>query len=194
MQDASKYARLDELYGDGRWRPALTMRTPQAKEQFLLQQYRQALEEKGWKCLIFRMINVHNQTQYHLIYGTTHYLGMLAMKQAMWSAIPEGTFTFSDLSNPSQLALFAGVLDEDYSRDLAGRILQRWRGQTVSKQIVIEQELARHPTAIHRHLTRALLMLEHETDPPGIIRVQKASGSPRRAKTYPDDSSITFAP
>ncbi|MBI2304148.1 MAG: three-Cys-motif partner protein TcmP [Chloroflexi bacterium] len=192
LKDPSKHPRLDELFGDASWRDALSIPDPSTKEDFLVQQYRRALEARGWRGISFRMVNKHNQSQYYLIFGTKHYLGMLAMKSAMWKVDPEGTFSYSDLSNVDQPRLFSLDMDEDYSRGLAEQIFQRRRGTTAGKQSIIEDELAWHPTAIEKHLRRALIILEYESNPPKIVEVQKADASLRKARTYPKDCRITF--
>ncbi len=193
LQDPTKHPRLDELFGDGRWRPALTMGDSKKKEDFLVQEYCKALQERDWRGTHFRMVNKYNQTQYYLIFGTQYYLGMLVMKRAMWSADPEGTFAFSDMSNPNQPKLFLATLDEEYSKELAEIIFANRRGTAVPKETILQNEVAWHPTAIDKHLTHALRIMEYETTPPKIVNVQKIDGSRRRAKTYPANCRIQFA-
>ena len=177
-----------------RWRPALQILNPRQKETFLVQQYQDALEERGWSGLGFRMVNKHNQTQYHLLFGTKHYLGMLLMKRAMWSVAPDGDFQYSDFSNPSQSRLFANTMDDVYSQELAQLMWQNRRNTRVPNQALLESETAYHPTCVERHLTRALQVLEYEYDPPRIVEVVKPDGSRRRGKSYPGGCIIQFAP
>lgn len=188
-----KHPRLDELYGDGRWRPALAIDHPRQREEFLVGEYRRALAERGWRGTQFRMVNKHNQTQYYLLFGTKHWRGNLVMKQAMWSVAPEGDFQYSDLSNPAQQRLFSAGLDTDYARELADQIFENRRGTATSKENLIQNEVAWHPTCIERHLTRALLFLEYESDPARIVTVVKADGTRRNSRTYPGGCRITFA-
>jgi len=63
LQDPSKHKRIDELFGNDKWREALAIADPRAKESFLLQCYLESLGVSGWSGLSFRMINQHNQTQ-----------------------------------------------------------------------------------------------------------------------------------
>lgn len=193
LQDPLKHPRLSELFGDERWRPALDINDPEAKENFLVEQYRSALGERGWRGTAFRMINEHNQTQYYLLFGTKHYLGMLAMKGAMWNAAPEGTFLYSDMSNPNQPKLFSITLDNEYARDLANLVFENRKGTSTAKQQLVENELAWHPTAVERHLTQALRLLEYKDQPPRILAVTKTDGKKRRARSYPDNCVIQFA-
>lgn len=193
LSDPSKHGRLNELFGDERWRPALSIPDPAEKENFLVEQYGNALRERGWRVTRFRMVNRHNQTQYYLLFGTRHPLGMLVMKQAMWSAAPDGDFQYSDLSDPNQLRLFSGAQDPTYANELANSIFQERRGTTTTKGKIRRNEVAWHPTCIERHLTQALKVLEYDSEPPRIVDVRKKDGSKRRDNTYPDGCLITFA-
>ncbi|MFH1140167.1 MAG: three-Cys-motif partner protein TcmP [Chloroflexota bacterium] len=193
LPDTSKHPRLNEIYGSDRWRPALNIVRPMDKEVFLVQEYRRALEEHGWRGLSFRMVNKHNQTQYHLMFGTKHPLGMLKMKGAMWNVAPDGNFQYSDFSDPGQLRLFTETMGDDYAQELAGLIWQNRRGSIVTKKELLDNETAYHPTTIEKHLTRALRVLEYETAPPRILAVTKSDGTSRRARTYPDGCAIQFA-
>lgn len=193
LRDPSKHKRLDELFGNDRWRPALTMVEPRQREVFLVQEYQKALEERGWRGLSFRMVNKHNQTQYHLLFGTKHPLGKRIMKHAMWNVATDGDFQYSDFSNPNQQRLFSGVMDQVYAEELAELLWHNRRGSRVKKQELLDKETADHPTCLERHLTSALKILEYESEPPRIADVTKANGTPRRSRTYPDGCTIQFA-
>ena len=193
LNDPSKHRRLDELFGDDRWRSALQIRNPREKELFLVQSYQAALEQQGWRGLNFKMINKHNQTQYYLMFGSKHYLGILLMKRAMWSIAPDGNFQYSDFSDQHQSRLFAGAMDAEYAKELARLIWKNRCGATIQKQELLEVETAYHPTCLDRHLTLALKILEYESNPPRIVSVTKADGSQRKARTYPKGCFIQFA-
>ena len=193
LNDPSKHKRLDELFGDDRWCSALQISNPREKELFLVQSYKAALEQQGWRGLNFKMINNHNQTQYHLMFGSKHYLGMLLMKRAMWSVAPDGDFRYSDFSNVRQTRLFASTSDEFYAGELAELIWKNRRGTTVQKQDLLQTETAYHPICLARHLTRALQILEYDSNPPRIVSVTKRDRSKRKTNTYPDGCSIQFA-
>ena len=193
LRDPSKHKGLDELFGDDRWQPALSIMDSRETEAFLVRAYQEALQERGWRGLSFRMMNEHNQPQYHLLFGTKHYRGMLAMKGAMWSVASDGVFQFSDFSDTNQLRLFEKSMDEIYAKELADILWQKRRGTTVTKQELIEAETAYHPTCLVRHLTSALQILEYDSDPSRIINVVKADGTRRRARSYPDGCTIQFA-
>jgi len=194
LQDKSKHKHLDELYGSGDWRPALDIPDSDEKETYLREAYQNALENLNWKVRPFRMINKHNQTQYYLFFATSNWLGMLVMKQAMWTAAPAGDFKYSDLTDPRQACLFEEVYKEEYSQQLANQLYQNHKGQTVAKHMLRRNELAQHPVCVDRHLTRALRILEYESVPPKVTRVELPDGRPRRSGSYGDDCTITFAP
>lgn len=193
LQDNSKRGHLDKLYGSDVWRSALSIVNSRQKEEYLRSAYQKALETLGWKVRPFRMINKHNQTQYYLFFATSYWRGMLVMKRAMWSAAPKGDFQYSDLTNPQQHLLFEEFYDEQYSHELGEQLCRAYSSQTISKQIILQRELAWHPVCIERHLTRGLTILEYESSPPRVTRVEVPNRK-RRRKSYPDDCTITFAP
>lgn len=194
LQDPHKYKHLDELYGSDVWHQALQFPNADQKERYLMETYQRALESLGWKGRPFRMVNKQNQTQYYLFFATSHWQGMLAMKQAMWNASPTGDFQYSDLTNPQQPCLFDLSRDEEYSKDLASQLYKSHQGKTIAKQALLKNDLAWHPTCIERHLTRALNILEYEFITPKIIEIKRANNKKRRKHQYPDDCTITFAP
>jgi len=194
LQDKSKHKHLDELYGSGDWRPALDILNSKEKEAYLREAYQNALENLGWKVRPFQMKNKYNQTQYYLFFTTSSWLGMLVMKQAMWTAAPTGDFRYSDLTYPQQACLFEEVYKEEYSQQLADQLYQNRKGQTVAKRLLLQNEVAWHPICIERHLTRALSILEHDSTPARITKVELPNGRRRRRGSYPKDCTITFAP
>ena len=189
LQDPSKHMHLDDLYGSNAWRQALNIPIPKQREEYLRKAYQDALEELRWQVRPFRMINKHNLTQYYLFFATNNYLGMLAMKQAMWRAAPLGDFKYSDLTNFQQACLFEHIYDEEYSKELAAQIYEVYKGQTLLKHAILQNELAWHPVCIGRHLTKALKLLEKESR---IVKVEVPNRA-RKGKSFPDDCIITFA-
>ncbi len=195
LQDPRKHGHLDELYGSDIWRTALAINDSRHKETYMMQAYQKALSDLGWRGRHFRMVNNHNQTQYYLFFATASPDGMLAMKRAMWSAAPTGDFQYFDLTNPEQPRLFnQEFYDRTYSQDLANQLCNNHCGKTVSKQSLIQNDLALHPICIERHLTQALKIAEYEFNPPKIIEVKLPNDRTRRRGTYPDDCTIKFAP
>lgn len=154
--------------------------------------YQRALAESGWKGTSFRMVNERNQTQYHLIYGTEHPRGRRAFKDAAWYVAPDGTFQYSDLSDPRQLALPLKEMTEDaVTNDLCNSMLDKYRGQLVPKAHLLEFT-DDHPVALSRHLTAALNQLE-ASEPSGIQAVIRPGGERRKRGTFPPDCEVQFA-
>lgn len=187
LQNPLKHSSLDLLFGNNKWRKALTINDPKQKEEFLRLTYEKSLEELGWKVRPFCMINKHNQTQYYLFFTTKNPLGMSVMKNAMWKSAPTGDFKYSDLSNPAQPNMFERAFEEQYFKELADLIYSKHKEKSVSKKTLVD-ELAWHPVFIGRHLTGALKYLENETNPTLIMNVinRKKRGS------YPDGCTIVF--
>jgi len=192
VSDPNKHKRVDELYGSNIWCKCLDIPITNQREECLRETYQNVLQDLGWKVRPFRMKNKHNQTQYYLFFATSNWRGMLAMKQAMWSAAPKGDFQYSDLTSPQQPLLFEEFYDEEYSHELADQLYKAYSGQTIRKQTILQQDLAWHPICIGRQLTRALRILEYESVPPRIIKVELPNGRKRRKGQYPDDCTITF--
>ncbi len=188
LEDDSKHALVDSLFGSAAWRRALAISDPKKKEENLREAYQRALEAIGWKVRPFSMINKYNQTQYYLFFATKNALGMLAMKRAMWKAAPAGEFRYSDLSNPAQGNMLEAAFEEQYAQQLADVLYARHKGMFVRKEELLD-DLAWDPICIERHLTKALRILESESSPPRVIDVANR----KRMGTYPVGSVIHFA-
>jgi three-Cys-motif partner protein len=191
LPDRTKHVTLDRLYGGRRWLPALGLDGNDRRE-FLIQQYGLALLAAGWRGTNFEMINRQNQTQYHLFFATRHFRGMLVMKGAMRSVSPDGLFRYRDRTDPAQQRFMGMGMDEEYAQELASHLSSKYRGQGVTKETLVEDEVAWHPRWIEKDLTAALRLLENST-PPKITGVCNADGRPRRRNFYPAGCVITFA-
>ncbi len=191
LDNPRTHGSLDALFGSGQWRSCLKANN---REHCLHDAYQQVLKNLGWRVRSFRMVNSLGQTQYYLFFASHNWHGLLAMKQAMWSVSPSGTFVFSDRWQTQQGNMFDGFFDNQYSEDLARQLGERRRGMTVPKKLLVQEDLAQHPVCISRHLTRALRMLEYEASPPLIIDVIPEPNKSRKRRLYPDGCRIRFAP
>ena len=191
LKDPSKHKSIDLLFGSDVWRKVLTIGLPQEKENYLRLTYQSALEKLGWKVRPFCMINKHNQPQYYLFFATKSPLGMLAMKSAMWKSAPTGDFEYSDLSNIYQPNMFQQEFEKQYAQNLAEEIYSRHKGTSITKENLLNEDVAWHPVCIRRHLTRALTYLEYEISPPLVAGVTNRKS--QRRGTYPDGCTITFS-
>ena len=162
----------------------------------LIRNFVKGIEVTGDEAVLtytFRMVNERNQTQYYLVYGTKHHLGMRAFKDAAWSVAEDGKFEFSDLREPSQVGFLREVNEAAVIEDLQRKLVDSFKGRSVTIAELREYRDF-HPTARTPHLNRALTILEYETTPPRIVDVTKADGSRRTARTHPPGCTITFAP
>ena len=184
---------VDDLFGNKAWRAGLKIGEPWQREQFFVSEYQRSLAQSGWNGVAFRMINERNQTQYYLVYGTKHHLGMRTFKGAAWSVAEDGKFEFSDLREPSQVGFLRQVNEAAVIEDLQRKLVDRFKDRSVPIG-ELREYVDFHPTARIPHLTRALTILEYETTRHQILDVRKADGSRRNAKSYPDGCIITFAP
>ena len=187
VEDPTKANVTNGLYGGNEWEKVRSITDPREREKFLLALYESKLNEIGWRTNSFRMINQNNQPQYHLIYGTENHVGMYVMKSAAWSVDPTGTFMFSDRSAPNQSQFFVGHNDEVFSQSLADELGERYLGQTITKEALVEHTNW-HKRCLPRHLTSALRKLRDD----GLIDARFPDGStPNRG--FPKGSLISFS-
>lgn len=127
---------------------------------------------------------------YDLFFATNHPKGHIRMKEAMWKVDGGGTYSFSDGIDPRQATLFSPTPGRDYAPEL----WQQFRGTTVRSEKVLEH--TRDQTAfLEKHARDALKLLETDGLDGRRITVAptKADGKPRKKRTYPDGSTITFS-
>ncbi len=190
LPDSSKHGVADSLYGSGRWRPALCM-SGRERASFLVTEYEDALREVGWRGANFEMVNMNNQTQYYLVFGTGHPKGMEVMKRAMRRVSRDGLFRYSDRTDPAQLRLMGMGAEEEYPRDIADHLFAKYHAQEVPKETIIENHVVWHPRWMDVDLTGALKLLEYSS-PPRILGVRNSDGRRRRKGDYPAGCLITF--
>jgi len=191
LPDPVKHTTLDALYGSERWRSALRL-TGEERKEFLIREYGLALHDAGRRNTNVEMINNQNQTQYYLFFGTGNRSprGIQAIKQAMRSGSPDGLFRYADRSDPDQLR-FMGM-DVEYGIEMADHLYLRYSGREVTKETLIDDEVAWHSRWIEKDLTAALRLLESSA-PPRITDVRNLDGRPRRRASFPTGCIITFA-
>jgi hypothetical protein len=143
------------------------------------------LREAGLEYVLpFEMIDEGNRTEYFLIFATHSLHGLKAMKAAMWSADPSGTYKFSDASMTGQLTLLELEADYDQLRKL---VIARFAGKEVSvsrlEEFVLVDTLFRET-----HYKKQILKPMEKS---GELEVM----TPRKKKyTYPLGTVIRFAP
>ncbi len=133
----------------------------------------------------FEMLDDNGADVYHLFFASNSELGFEKMKDAMWAVDPQGTFRFSDKTDPNQAVL----MGPDPGGELSSAVLERFAGRTVDacevKAWVVTGTIYRKP-----HLTAVLKTAESG----GTIAVNrlKRDRSRRKRGTYPDGTIITF--
>jgi len=182
---SDQYQHLDLLFGTAEWREMLEIDTPSDKKEFLQQLYKKQLEEEAKIKYVrfFEMINKFNQPEYFLFYGTNSIDGLKAMKYAMWKVDPEGTYRFSDRTNPGQKVLFKP--EPDYSL-LKKLIIEEFRNKIVSIEQLEEFVVVKTPFR-ETHYKRQILRPMEEAEPSEI----EVSNRKRRY-TYPPRTIIKF--
>ena len=186
LNDPSKHGALNALYDGDRWRPGLAIADPWEREQYFVAQYQQALADVGWRGTSFRMLNEHNQTSYHLIFGTTSPKGMKVFKDAAWRVAPDGLFQFSDLRDQTQSGFLRDMTEEIVVNDLKDQLLASFSKQRVPRDD-LDTFASWHPVALSKHLTRALRELQTAG---AIVDVVP---KPQRRGTFPKGSTVCFS-
>ncbi|HNP15363.1 MAG TPA: three-Cys-motif partner protein TcmP [Terrimesophilobacter sp.] len=138
----------------------------------------------------FELRDQKNVPIYDLFFASNHPLGHYRMKEAMWKVDDSGAYSFSDGIDPRQAVLFGPTPGRDYAPEL----WQRFRGSTVRSVKVLEHTRD-HTAFLEKHAREALKLLEIDGVEGKRITVApiKADGKPRRPRTYPDGSTITFS-
>ena len=186
LNDPSKHGALNQLYGGERWRPGIGIANPWEREQYFVAQYQQALADAGWHGTSFRMLNVNNQTSYHLVFGTTNPKGMEVFKRAAWRVAPDGLFQFSDLRNQDQSGFLRDMTEETVVNDFKTRILAYFRKCQVPRDKLYAL-VSWHPVALPKHMTKALAELQAAEAIVDVIP------KPRRRGDFPPGSTLCFA-
>lgn len=190
LPDTSKHVTANRLYGGPRWRPALDM-IGRERSRFLVQEYEAALGEIGWRCTSFEMVNIQNQTAYHLVFGTRSPKGMRAMKQAMRTASPTGEFRYTDRLAPGQPVLPGLSIEREHAEMIGDWLFQKYEGQEVARDRIVADEIDWHRWWLERDLRKGLLHLEYGDDP-RISGVRNGDGRRRIERSYPTGCFIRF--
>ena len=177
---------LDGLFGCSDWRQADELPDPAARKDFLLNLYMQKLREvAGMQYLrAFEMMDKGNRTEYFLIFATHHIDGLKAMKRAMWTVDPSGSYQFSDATVSTQLALFLPEPDFDQLKRL---IVQQFSDREVTVE-EIERFVVIDTHFMESHFRRQILAPMEKAGELSVVE------SPREKRFfYPPGTVITFA-
>jgi len=149
ISDETKHAGIDQAFGGTEWRPAIQMQLQQ-RDEFLLEQYKAALKNRGGAKYVstFSMYDNRNQLLYRLFFCTNNLRGLEEMKKAMWTVDKSGTFRFSDREIEGQQLLFlnGGFTDEW----LAIELLRKFLNQSVTAMQIKEWVLTETPCVLFK--------------------------------------------
>lgn len=170
---------MSDLFGTKEW---IEMKNASKRE--LHDFYQTQLEKKAAKFVrSFEMQDKRNKTIYYLFFGTNNMKGLTEMKRAMWKVDPEGSFTFSDRTNPDQLVLFES--EPNYNQ-LKNILSQQYSGRKVGIEDLTNFVVSKTPF-LDSHIRKPVL------DP--MVQSGEACvvSSPRkRPYGYPKGTIIEF--
>jgi three-Cys-motif partner protein len=190
ISNTDTHKHLDKLFGTKEWREILNKKDSVDRRAFLLDLYRKQLIRKAGLSYIrtFAMMNVNNQPEYYLYFGTNSPKGLSKMKEAMWEADPIEGKMFSDRTDADQSVLFEKSAD---TRRLQKMLAKKFSGRQVDIIEVERYVLFDTPYCEKKHLRRGSLG-PMETAPTKLIEVLRPSGRRQRAGEYPPGTKIRF--
>lgn len=127
---------LTELFGDSDWMPGLDLLEPGQRKEFWLELYQRKMRELGRAKFVlrFEMANKFNQAEYYLIFGTNHWRGVEAMKEAIFRVSKLGTYQFSDRTNPAQKTLFDYSDEPSWAPAVRDQVWATFKGSKVQEE------------------------------------------------------------
>lgn len=176
---------LDDLFGTGDWRAALSM-SGSDKRTFLLDLYQQQLSRAGFLYVTaFELRDGGNRTEYFLIHATKSKDGLSAIKEAMWKTDPSGRYQFSDATaGRGQLTL----VDSAPFDSLQERLLRSFAGRgAVPMSELLDFVLVETPFR-ETHLKQQALRPLEQAKKITVLRPLN-----RRSNYWGEDVAVTFA-
>lgn len=168
------------LFGGEEYRDAPPPGSP-GRAQYFVDAYSRVLKERvGFRYTwSFLMRNAHNQPLYALVYATRHRKGLEVMKDAMWKAAPDGSYSFV-AGRSGQMVLLG---EQSSVGLLASQLVQEFEGRTVSIADVEEYVLAETDFRLGALKRQTLTRMQRE----GLLSTDQA-----RKGAFPDGTWITF--
>ena len=183
--DEGKGEALDILFGTDEWRHIRDVEG--FRDYPLLELYKKQLRDCCNVKYIssFKMIGEYNQVIYHLVFCTNHLKGLDVMKRAMWRVDRTGQYKFSDRDVLGQSYLFDFQDEEYWVPAAAQKILNKFKGTTISVKN-IEEFIIADTEFIFK---KSILKYIEKKMPKKILRVSHQ----KRKGTFLDHCEITFA-
>lgn len=175
---------LDGLFGTKDWRGGIGIRDPHARKDFFYGLYKQQLRSAGAKNVVHLELYEGNRLIYAIFFGTQHWKGADAMKQAIWKVAPFGDFRFRG-GHSSQLIL--GLDTTDYTH-LKEQVKVEFRGEGWIDIRRVVEFVGSDRTDYHTGQLRKPVLIPMEES--GEIEI--AEGTRKRKKTYPPGTRLRF--
>lgn len=179
---------ITALYGSEKWKEARLITETNERLNFLLNLYIEQLQiVTGVKYVrSFRMIRSDNHEVYNLIFCTNHWKGLEVMKKAMLKVDRRGTYTFSGRLGFAQTFLFDNTDESTWMPQIAQKIFQRFKGQTVNVEAIHKFVITDTDNIFKKEILKYL----EKQNPSLILNVTKRK---TKALSYPDGCHIQFA-
>jgi hypothetical protein len=152
--------------------------------------YAEALRSAARFVRFFQMRDARDCPIYDLFFATNNAVGHERMKEAMWAADGTGGFTFSEGTDPNQLAL----LEPDPGVEAARLLLGQFAGQRIAAEDAHDWA-SRSSRYIRKHVTDALRRMEQPGGIDGrqiVVEELKRDGRKRRPRMFSAGTWIRF--
>lgn len=148
--------------------------------------YQERLSRHARFVRYFEMRDRDNRVQYYLFFATNNELGHVKMKEAMWKVDPDGSFSFSDATDPNQGIL----LQPESAPALASLLVAKYRGTTATTTDEVQKFVEDATPFLKTHMKSALKQLAAKN----TIKVAetKTDGSRRKGGTFPSKVVLYF--
>ncbi len=94
---------IDSIFGSDKWKNILNMTTYEEKKEYICDIYAEQLNAQFVSMV--KMLGKNKALKYVLFHATNHSKGWWKMKDAIWSVIPDGSFSAYEKDRPEQLVL-----------------------------------------------------------------------------------------
>ncbi len=144
--------RLDSLFGTSQWRYLRDIQGPRERLSETLKLFDNKLSAKYVTPPVM-MRDANNTVEYVLLHATNNRKGLEKMKEAIWRAIPNGSFTAYERDYPITQLTFD--IDPDIS-PLENRIWERFRGRKVRLGTKETDDIALDTPYLPQHVRKIL--------------------------------------
>ena len=175
---------LDRLFGAKAWRDGIGIQDPKERKDFFYGLYKEQLRAAGAKYVVHLELYEGDRLVYAIFFGTQHWKGADAMKQAIWKVAPFGDFGFRGTQS-RQLTLGLDIADYGQLRE---QIESEFRKRNWVDIQRIEEFVASDRTDHHIGQLRKHVLIPMEES--GEIEI--AEGTRKKKKAYPPGTRLRF--